>query len=443
MILRRSALRNLLVVGAVLLPVAARAQTMHRPPPSTSNSFAGGITAQGRIVPAGGVTRLSAPAGVTGQAIVEQLLVKRGDRVEAGQLLAVLRGRAVLQAQVDAADLDKSAAAAALAQAQASQARTTAEMNMQLADLEGRAALADAALRRAVDASRLALEQATREATAAQAAWDNAKLVQKTVLAVTAASVASAQAQLDAIPKSRTTERAVATAQLEEAKAAKLRADAEMASQVAQLQAQAELAAIHVHQAEVALITEPPVNPASFSPEQVQAAAAHAAVEAQKKLLESAAAESTAGVTTAQAHLAAANAALTVAQAQLALSEVRAPSTGKILDILARPGEAVGPAGLLQLGDTREMYIDAVVYIDDVPNVHLGQKTRTTGTALPDDGLLGEVVEISPMVAGNTLPNPDPTVFSDQPVVVVKVRLDDPAPVANLINGQVTVKFAP
>ena len=125
------------------------------------------------------------------------------------------------------------------------------------------------------------------------------------------------------------------------------------------------------------------------------------------------------------------------------MSEVRAPSAGEVLTIVTRPGEAVGPAGLLQLGDTRQIYIDALVYIDDVPNVHVGQKTLTTGSALPDDGLTGQVVSISPTVAGNTLPNPDPTVFSDQPVVLVKVRLDNPAPAANLINGQVKVQFAP
>ncbi len=67
----------------------------------------------------------------------------------------------------------------------------------------------------------------------------------------------------------------------------------------------------------------------------------------------------------------------------------------------------------------------------------------TTGSALPDEGLLGSVVEISPTVVANTLPNTDPTVFSDQPVVLVKVRLDNPEPAANLINGQVKVQFAP
>jgi HlyD family secretion protein len=442
--LGRNALRSgLVAVGLLVLPSLVMGQAARTRPSSSSNPFAGGVTAQGRIVPVGGVLRLSAPAGVTGQAIVDQLLVKSGDMVEAGQLLAILRGRTVLQAQVDAAESDKAAAAAALAQAQAGQARAIVELNMQLDDLAGRAAAANAVVRRAADASRLALEQAKREEVAAQAALENGKQTVKTVQASTAASVAFAQVQLDAIPKSRTPERSVATAQLDEAKAAKIRADTEAANQLAQLQAQAELAVIHTRQAEAALITEPMVPPASLSPEQAQAHTADVAVEGQKKLIESAAAESAANIAAAQARLTAAEASLSVARAQLALSEVHAPAAGRVLDILTHPGEAVGPGGLLQMGDTRQIFVDAVVYIDDVTSVHLGQKTLTTGVALPDDGLLGEVVQISPMVAGNTLPNPDPTAFSDQPVVVVKVRLDNPAPVANLINGQVTVKFAP
>lgn len=443
-VLGRNAFRSAIVAAALVLPALAWGQVGRtRSPTSSSNPFAGGVTAQGRIVPAGGVVRLSAPAGVTGQAIVDQLLVKSGDNVEAGQLLALLRGRSVLQAQLDAAESDKAAASAALTQAQAGLTRSTAEMSVQLAGLEGNVALADAAVRRAVDASHFALEQAKREQSATQTALENGQQMIKVVQASTAASVALAQAQLDALPKSRTTERTVASAQVEDAKAAKVRADAEIASQVAQLQAQADLAVIHTHQAEAALVVEPSSTASHLSPEQAQAAAAATAVVSYKKLMDAAAAEGAANVSTTQAHVTAAEASLAAARAQLALSEVHAPFAGRVLDILARPGESVGPSGLLQLGDTRQIYVDAVVYIDDVPSIRLGQKTLTTGVALPDDGLLGQVVQISPMVAGNTLPNPDPTVFSDQPVVVVKVLLDNPAPAANLINGQVTVKFAP
>jgi HlyD family secretion protein len=413
--------------------------------PNVATPFSGGVAAQGRIVPNGGVLRIAAAAGAAGQPIVDQLLVKEGDTVEANQLLALLHGRALLQAQVDAAQRDQNAALANLTAAQAAQAQATAEIQVQIADLDGRAASADANVRLAATTSQLALDEAKSDEGAANAAVSAAKDLLPTAQAASAASVALAQAQLDAIPTTHNgPERAVATAQLADAKAAKLYGDGQAAAPIEDLQAKADLAAIHTRQVEAALITEPaPADPATLAPVQAEALAAHASAEAERKLLETVQAARAAEVAAAQTRVDAAAAALAVTHAQLALSEVRAPAAGKVLSVLTHAGEAVGPAGLLLLGDTTDMYVDALVYIDDLPGVHLGQKTLTTGSALPDDGLTGQVVAITPMVAGNTLPNTDPTVFSDQPVVLVRVRLDNPAPAANLINGQVKVQFAP
>lgn len=442
----QKALRFALLAGALLLPSVAWPQGAGRTHSIFGglNPFSGGVAAQGRIVPSGGVLRIAAPTGAAGQAMVDELLVKEGDTVEPNQLLAYLHGRTLSQAQVDAALRDQSAATAALSEAQAAQAHAAAEIQVQIADLDGRAAIADANVKLALISSGLALAESKQSAAAAAAALDSAKKLQQTAQAASAASVAVAQAQFDAIPKTRTAERAIASAQIDEAKAAKLRADAEAAAQVDELQAKADLAAIHTRQAETALVTEPASeNSTTLAPVQAEVLAARGSAAAARKLLETVQAERAAGVAAAQARVDAAASALAVARAQLALSEVRAPSAGKILSILTHPGEAVGPIGLLLLGDTRDMYVDALVYIDDLAGVHVGQKTQTTGSALPDDGVTGEVVAITPMVAGNTLPNTDPTVFSDQPVVLVRVKLDNPAPAANLINGQVKVQFAP
>lgn len=441
----RSALGLALGCLALLLPSLARAQQAGhtRPQPILSTPFSGGVTAQGRIVPLGGVIRVAAAAGSSGQAMVDQLLVKQGDVVEAGQLLAVLRGKSLLEAQVNAAAHDKATAVAALAQAEAAQNRAVAEISVQVADGEGRVAIAESTAHHAAVVSQLALDEAKGGEAAARVAVETAKHFQQTAQAASAANVALAQAQLDIIPKNRV-ERPVAMAQLEAAKAEKIRGDAEAAGQVEQAQAKADLAAMHTHQAESALVLEPmPDDPSKLAPVQAEARSAEASLDAARKLLASVQAERGADLAAAQARVDAADAALAVARAQLAMGEVHAPSAGRVLAIMARAGEDVGPAGLLQLGDTREVYVDALVYIDDLAGVHVGQKTLTTGSSLPDDGLLGSVVEISPTVVGNTLPNPDPTVFSDQPVVLVKVRLDNPAPAANLINGQVKVQFAP
>ena len=77
-----------------------------------------------------------------------------------------------------------------------------------------------------------------------------------------------------------------------------------------------------------ALISDPPADPSSLSPEQAQAVAARASIAAQQKLIEATTTEGAADIAAAQAHIEAADAALVAAQAQLALSEVRAPSAG-------------------------------------------------------------------------------------------------------------------
>jgi HlyD family secretion protein len=432
-----------LVCCSLCWPVVSHAQTNSHghlaPGPS------GPVAAQGRIVPSGEIIRIAAAPVASGAAIVDQILVKTGDTVAAGQLLAILHGHDLLQAQVTAAERDVAAATAALTEAQAAQTHGAVELQLQLADLAGRASVAEANLRRAVQDSQAALEQTQREAAAAQTALDHAKQAQQSGQMASTASVTLAQAQLDGVPRLGASERKIAAAQLDEAKAAKLNSDNQLAAQLDQAQAQVDLDGLHTRQAQAELVVEPAPDEGSLAPVQAEARAAHAAVEAEHKLLDAEQAESTASVTEAQARVDSANAALAVAHAQLALSEVHAPSAGTILSVQTQPGEAVGPNGLLQMGDLTQIFVDASVLVDDIPGVHIGQKAQIFGSALPADGLSGQVTSISSLVGGNTLINPDPTAFSDtdQKVLLVKVQLDSAAHAASLINGQVTVQFAP
>lgn len=406
----------------------------------------GPVAAQGRIVPADEIIRIAAAPGASGEAIVDQLLVKTGDKVEAGQLLAVLHGHDFLQAQVTAAERDVGAASAALAEAQAAQLRSTAEMQTQLADLEGRVGIAEANLRHAGEASQAALLQAKLELTTDQAALDRATAAEQAGQASSAANVAVAQAQLDGVPRIGASEHKIAAANLEEAKAAKISSDGQLAAQVAQAQAQVDLAILHNHQAEAELVMDPATDETKLAPVQAEVRAAQASLEAERKLQDSAQTERTAALAVAQARVDSANAALAVARAQLALSEVHAPSAGTILSVQSHPGEAVGPAGLLQMGDLSQIFVDAQVLVNDIPGVHVGQKViLVDAPAISTDGLSGQVTSISSVVGGNTLINPDPTTFSDadQKVVLVRVQLDNAGRAASLINDQVTVQFVP
>jgi HlyD family secretion protein len=430
-----------LLAGVLAACCPAWAQPKNKYQAGPSNPFVLGVGAQGRIVPAGGLVRV----GVPGEPIVAKLLVKEGDWVEVGQLLAVLNDQPVLQAQLDAALRDKDSAATALAEAQAAQARAVAEVQAQITDLTGQADMADATAHRAAAESVHALDQAKQAAAAAHAAVDAAQLSQKAAQAVAADEVAAAQVQLDALPRIRSeSDHKAATLQVDQAKAGQQRVEADSAAQIQQLQAAADAADLRVQQAQDALIQEPaPDDPAKLAPVQAEARAMHANLEATRNLLAAVQSERAADVAAAQARVASAAAAIATAQAQLALAEIHAPSPGKILAVFVHPGEVVGESGLLVMGDIRDIFVDALVYIDDISSVQLGEKVTVVGSALPIDGLSGEVVNISPMVAGNTLPSIDPTAFSDQSVVLVKVHLDNPGVAANLISEQVQVRFQP
>jgi len=169
-------------------------------------------------------------------------------------------------------------------------------------------------------------------------------------------------------------------------------------------------------------------------------------------------------VKAAEAQLAASKAALVSAQkeapietlksqqrlAKLRLEDsiLRAPIDGKILKILAKPGELVGgQQPILQLGNTSQMEVVAEVYETDIAKIRKGDKARITGRALPKDKegketqLEGKVVMIGIMVGRNKVYDVDPRAEVDRRTVEVRIRVDDSAAAAKLINHQVNVEI--
>jgi multidrug efflux pump subunit AcrA (membrane-fusion protein) len=446
--MRCRSLRAWLLTGLLVWPATAGwaqppAAPKTRYQQGPTNPFVIGVAGQGRIVPAGGLLRRGVPIGAAGPGTVAQLLVTPGEAVDAGQLLAVLSTRETLRAQADAAQQEAAAAAAALEQAKAAAAQADAAFDAQLLDLEGKAVAAELAAHQAAVNSSLALEQAKREEQAAQAALAAAQELQQMVQLVGNTTVAVGQAQVDAIGRYSDNQRKIAQAGVEEAKAGALKANADLANQIEQLQAQADLAHGRVKQAEANLVVEPaPEDAAQWAPVQVEAHSARAIYEVQKNLRDMVKAEDAASVAAAQARLAAAQASAAAAQAQVATGEIRAPYAGRVLSVLVHIGEMVGPDGVFDFGDTRDMFVDVEIAYDNVTGVHLGQKAVISCDALPDN-YTGEVVDISPMVGTNRLENINPAVFTDSRVVMVKVHLDKPDVFANLVNGQVTVRMEP
>jgi HlyD family secretion protein len=128
-----------------------------------------------------------------------------------------------------------------------------------------------------------------------------------------------------------------------------------------------------------------------------------------------------------------------LARAAVAQTEVRAPSAGKILEILAHPGE-VSAGQILLLGDVSSMVARAEVYQTDIPAVKVGTQADVR---VFDQVLSGTVTKVGHIVGRNELRNVDPRALQDMRVVKVSVTLDDASTVADLVNMQVEVTIRP
>lgn len=133
---------------------------------------------------------------------------------------------------------------------------------------------------------------------------------------------------------------------------------------------------------------------------------------------------------------------LVAARARVALSEIRAPIEGRILEIHARPGERVGDDGVLEMGDTRRMMAVAEVYETDVRKVMTGQRAWVRSAAFDED-LAGTVSRVGLKVGRMDAVAADPVAKTDARVVEVRIELDSSESVEGLTNLQVEVEIEP
>jgi HlyD family secretion protein len=128
-----------------------------------------------------------------------------------------------------------------------------------------------------------------------------------------------------------------------------------------------------------------------------------------------------------------------IAQEALKQTEVRALSSGVVLELLARPGEVSGGA-LLTLGDLGAMVAKAEVYQADVGRVALGDGAEVT---LQTQAVPGTVVKVGRVVAGNQLRDLDPRSLQDLRVVTVTIALKDAKEASKYVRRQVDVTIRP
>lgn len=129
---------------------------------------------------------------------------------------------------------------------------------------------------------------------------------------------------------------------------------------------------------------------------------------------------------------------LRLAEARVQRSLIRAPVSGQVFKIIARPGEETGTRPILQMGDTSQMYAIAEVYETDVPWVRTNQRATISSPALSRP-LEGTVETVGRAISKNLILDVDPAAATDRRVAEVWIRLDPNQVAATLVNLQVTV----
>ncbi len=383
-----------LLIAAIIL-IYSRTSKSSSQPVLETQIVPKAVGAIGYLEPQGEVIKVSAPAFLEG-ARVEQLLVKRGDKVKTGQVVAILDNRDRLQA--------------ALKQAQAEVI---------------------------VAQSRLAQVKAGAKKGEIQA--QNAKFLQtKAELAgqinSQTANIANLKAQLEGRTNSQRA--TIARLKAESNNATKecqryefLLADGAIAASerdsicLQQATTQKQLQAAKVNLIEIKTTLQQQVGEAQANLERTKTTLANQISEAEASL-QAVAEVRPVDVAVAQSELATAIAAVTKAQADLDLASVKSPINGQILEINTWSGEIVDNAkGIVVMGDTQNMYVMAEVYETDIDRVRIGQSAIVTSDGITKK-LAGTVDEVGWQIGAKDVLGTDPVADADARVVKVKIRLN-------------------
>ncbi|MDJ0618654.1 MAG: ABC exporter membrane fusion protein [Calothrix sp. MO_192.B10] len=367
------------------------------------------VTALARLEPRGEVIKLSAPSTIEGSR-VERLLVKEGDRVKTGQVVAILDNHDKRQAALEEAKGALEVAKANLAKVKAGAKQ--GEINAQQAAI-----------------ARLQAEQNT-EIAAQQATIARLQAEQNTEIAAQQATIARWQAQLDNDQKEYQRNQQLYQ---QGAISASLRDSKRLAWQTAQQQinqARANLQRIQTSK-------QQQINEAKANLQRIQASKQQQIREG-KATLNRIAEVRPVDVVAAEAEVKRALAIVKKAQADLRLAYVRSPQDGQVFKIYTRPGEVPSSDGVVEIGQTSQMYAVVEVYQSDISKVRQGQKVLLTSDSLSGK-LRGNVERIGWQIQRQNVINSDPSSNIDARVVEVHVQLDEKSSqkAAKLTNLQV------
>ncbi|MEH1807345.1 MAG: ABC exporter membrane fusion protein [Nostoc sp.] len=310
-----------LLVGGISFYIVKRWQNYVNPEaqiPATQLPRLKTVTALGRLEPQGKVIKLSAAVSAEGSR-VEKLLVKEGDRVKAGQAIAILNSRDRLQASLKEAQEQVKVAQANLNRTQAGAKRG------EIAAQKAAIARLEAERQGDINAQGATIERFQAEVRNAQAEDERyQRLYQQG--AISASQRDNKHLNLETAQKS-----------LQEAQAQLNRTQSTNQQQVKQATATLD---------EIAEVRGVDVE-------------------------------------AAKAEVNRAVAAMNLAKVNLEQAVVRSPQNGQVFEIHTHPGELVSNDGIADIGQTSQMYVIAEVYESDIGKVHSGQQVRIFGDNLP------------------------------------------------------------
>ena len=334
------------------------------------------VTALGYLEPQGKVIKLAAPSSSSGgNSRVEKLLVKQGDTVKAGQVVAILDSRDRLEASL---------------------AEAEEQVKVALSNLE--------VVKSGAKRGEINSQQAAIARIAAQREGD-----------IQAQQATIARLQME-VQNAQTESQRYEMLYTEGATNASLRDSKRLALAVAQRNLQEAQAVIN----RIQTTRSPELNEAQSTLDRISEVR-------------------TVDILASQAQVDRAIASVQQAKAQLDLAYVRTPQAGVVLEVNTRAGELVSSNGIVEIGQTNQMLAVLEVFEGDIVKVEKGKMVKLFGDSLPKALTgevieIGKRVQRQNVVNSDTSANIDARIVE----VRVKLDPDSASQVRSLTNLQVT-----
>lgn len=405
------------------------------------------VNAMGRLQPKGEVIKLSAPTGLQGTPRVDQMLVKEGQKVKKGQVIAVLDSFASSQAAIEQAKANIKESRANLTGVRIGSPREIQAQKAVIARLEAQLRGENNAL----NATIARLQAQLRGETISQQATVNRLSVElrgqteslKATVARIQAEARNAQVDAQRYQKlhrqgaisqqerdRRQLNAQTATQRLMESQASRRQAIASLQEQLAQANANRGKT--------IAILRQQLLEAAANRDKTITTLQRQ--IEEQKAHLNRLQEIRPSNTQMAQAQVSNAMAQMRKAEADMKLSYVTSPIAGEVLEIHTKAGETMGADGIAEIGSTDEMIVVAEVPEASIGRVRLGQLVSIISNNGAFSGKLqGTVSEIGRKIGKKDVLNTDPAADVDARVVEVKVSLSeqDAERVAGLTNAKV------